>query len=504
MANSFSILLSYIDNLLWGCTQIFYGIVFIINFNYQLVTSLYRCIIQLWALLIQTVLYTAKAFVFSIEFLAELPVWSYHMGKYLIDLVQNLMSNAIQGCMSWSWEALVYTGELLGNIVKNLLLAFMSVWTQFLNLVVFQFTLFAELFTSLIGSTYSHMKEAKGNTVQLMHSVGSDTREFVHGVCSLIYEFFITGVAYPISFVNACTQNMIDGLYIFMSMLKAIEDFVIGIFEVVIELLYSSISIIMNVFYDIVNAFKEISTFFINAIDYVGQALIDCFDSAAEGYSSLNLFVGKNWGALLALALCVTLVWVTINMNGQHERNIQHIIQDLTRLVNNFTTSRSRNVNREPLRPEGHLHQDVLPEDQQQGDLDVLNEGEENGDDGMDQDVPAGEVGGVGDQPGPSRSTHHTPYSFRSRPFTPSGEPAEGSGSVEYLVSKLKNRLSEEQERQACVVCLDAVKNTLFMPCRHLCVCVPCADRIVSNDDIYMRICPLCRSRIGSIVEVYS
>ena len=58
----------------------------------------------------------------------------------------------------------------------------------------------------------------------------------------------------------------------------------------------------------------------------------------------------------------------------------------------------------------------------------------------------------------------------------------------------------EEEEMDAdtfaeCVVCMDTVKDTLLMPCRHLCVCKVCADRLTE--------CPMCRGTIDEKISVF-
>lgn len=58
-------------------------------------------------------------------------------------------------------------------------------------------------------------------------------------------------------------------------------------------------------------------------------------------------------------------------------------------------------------------------------------------------------------------------------------------------------RLQQEEKNQ-CVVCQDMEKNTLLMPCRHLCLCELCAARILNR-----RECPICREYIEEIVHVY-
>ena len=60
-------------------------------------------------------------------------------------------------------------------------------------------------------------------------------------------------------------------------------------------------------------------------------------------------------------------------------------------------------------------------------------------------------------------------------------DPQEGSHSA-----------TEERE---CVICKQNKKDVLFLPCRHLCTCRSCADKI---DD-----CPLCRTEIAADVDVY-
>ena len=55
---------------------------------------------------------------------------------------------------------------------------------------------------------------------------------------------------------------------------------------------------------------------------------------------------------------------------------------------------------------------------------------------------------------------------------------------------------SAEEEANACVVCLDACKNTVLLPCRHMCVCSACAGEL--------SVCPLCRSEVRDQMQVYT
>lgn len=64
------------------------------------------------------------------------------------------------------------------------------------------------------------------------------------------------------------------------------------------------------------------------------------------------------------------------------------------------------------------------------------------------------------------------------------------------LEAAFKAHREEQQRRAACVVCLDARKSVVLMPCRHLCVCAGCAEPL--------RNCPVCRSDIAERMRLFS
>jgi E3 ubiquitin-protein ligase MGRN1 len=51
---------------------------------------------------------------------------------------------------------------------------------------------------------------------------------------------------------------------------------------------------------------------------------------------------------------------------------------------------------------------------------------------------------------------------------------------------------NEEGEEQECVVCLTNTRDTLILPCRHICVCHECATELNKNGQA----CPICRGGI--------
>ena len=51
-----------------------------------------------------------------------------------------------------------------------------------------------------------------------------------------------------------------------------------------------------------------------------------------------------------------------------------------------------------------------------------------------------------------------------------------------------------------CVVCLSERANAMVLPCRHLCMCCECSEQLCS---VSPKQCPICRGKIGSVLEVY-
>ena len=67
----------------------------------------------------------------------------------------------------------------------------------------------------------------------------------------------------------------------------------------------------------------------------------------------------------------------------------------------------------------------------------------------------------------------------------------------------LKKIVDDEKERRMCVVCQDRSKSVLILPCRHMCLCVDCGNQIARSRSRERRKCPLCRSKINTIMNVY-
>jgi hypothetical protein len=55
-------------------------------------------------------------------------------------------------------------------------------------------------------------------------------------------------------------------------------------------------------------------------------------------------------------------------------------------------------------------------------------------------------------------------------------------------------------EENMCVVCMDAPKDYLIVPCGHQCVCASCAEQLTKTRT---PTCPVCREPIQQTVKVF-
>ena len=61
----------------------------------------------------------------------------------------------------------------------------------------------------------------------------------------------------------------------------------------------------------------------------------------------------------------------------------------------------------------------------------------------------------------------------------------------------LKLELEGEKDKRLCITCQERVKDILFKPCRHVCLCEECFDH-----EVWIK-CPLCRQNIHSTIKFY-
>lgn len=69
-------------------------------------------------------------------------------------------------------------------------------------------------------------------------------------------------------------------------------------------------------------------------------------------------------------------------------------------------------------------------------------------------------------------------------------EVAEGEANVEVK--------EDDSGQKECLVCLDNIKDTVIMPCGHLCICMECGPSLVKAKHT----CPICRSHIATLIPM--
>jgi len=75
--------------------------------------------------------------------------------------------------------------------------------------------------------------------------------------------------------------------------------------------------------------------------------------------------------------------------------------------------------------------------------------------------------------------------------------------SNQELTSTNNNEIKTEydfQLHQDCTVCLDRMRDTVLIPCGHICLCYSCAKELVEHGP---KQCPICRSSIQLINKIY-
>lgn len=76
----------------------------------------------------------------------------------------------------------------------------------------------------------------------------------------------------------------------------------------------------------------------------------------------------------------------------------------------------------------------------------------------------------------------------------PSSPSSPGSDSS-LIDADVKKMLLGKEEQNICVVCMDAVTNTVFFECSHMACCSVCAKSLHS--------CPVCRSKIARVITIF-
>merc|ERR1712007_371785 len=56
--------------------------------------------------------------------------------------------------------------------------------------------------------------------------------------------------------------------------------------------------------------------------------------------------------------------------------------------------------------------------------------------------------------------------------------------------------------RQDCIVCQSEPRDTMLLPCRHMCLCASCSEVIRTRVQYQSYKCPICRKKISRMMRV--
>jgi hypothetical protein len=79
------------------------------------------------------------------------------------------------------------------------------------------------------------------------------------------------------------------------------------------------------------------------------------------------------------------------------------------------------------------------------------------------------------------------PYSFEQAPV--------------YGLDEDKTMAHPEDMEEDCVICMSMPKNTMVMPCRHVCMCDSCTELLQKQSK---RNCPVCRENVTNFIRLES
>ena len=60
---------------------------------------------------------------------------------------------------------------------------------------------------------------------------------------------------------------------------------------------------------------------------------------------------------------------------------------------------------------------------------------------------------------------------------------------------------SKQDSSGMCIVCMEDEKSVLLMPCKHLCMCKRCTDKLIAQSGHKKAMCPVCRNLIMDTIE---
>ena len=69
----------------------------------------------------------------------------------------------------------------------------------------------------------------------------------------------------------------------------------------------------------------------------------------------------------------------------------------------------------------------------------------------------------------------------------------------ELEVMEKNNAILRQLDERLCVVCMVHAKKVLLLPCKHMCMCKACTDKVLAGSGQ----CPVCREHVVDSLEAF-
>ena len=65
------------------------------------------------------------------------------------------------------------------------------------------------------------------------------------------------------------------------------------------------------------------------------------------------------------------------------------------------------------------------------------------------------------------------------------------------------NSAKQDSKGGMCILCMEDEKSVVLMPCKHLCMCKVCTDKLIAQSGRKKAMCPVCRNLIMDTIETF-
>lgn len=374
------------------------------------------------------------------------------------------------------------------NVVCTILEALIDFLTECFNFV----RAFLQLLWKFVMLLFSVLDLVFKGLEQVVYFIWSGGKWTAGALSSSLENVKVIAVSifdYLEAFFTFFFKNVSSALYFFGTYSL---NFIVGAYNFITWIFFGAASLVDNAMIYFADSVKYV-------VDYVYYALTDIFpNTPRETYMGILMIVLFYIGLVHAVSKLYSRGYTFPYPNHMNHNNVPY-----PRFGNEFSDDEFGMSADEETNDNNNSDTDsTLTSDDDDEDDDLLDDDDEFSDEASELSVV--------DESDDDRSSNdsdnsiepidiqlpvESQYNLR-RSATPNRQKKKSTQDME-------KEIERERERQMCVVCQDNKKSVLILPCRHMCLCIECGNRIARARPLTRRICPLCREKIRTIMNVY-